>query len=459
MESDWKTKSLKECGTWRSGGTPSKSKPEYWNGEIPWISAKSLKDFFVEDSEDRITELGLKNGTRLVPKDSILFVVRGMSLKSEFRMGVSQRPVAFNQDLRALEPHDDMHPYFLAYAIKAKTHEILDLVGEAGHGTGVLPTDRIQAVQIPDIALHEQQNIVHFVKSLDDKIELNRRMNGTLEGMAQALFKSWFVDFDPVIDNALVAGNPIPEELADRAEVRRANGTANREAAKPFPAAFQQTKELGWIPEGWEILKLKECTTKIGSGATPRGGQDAYIDEGIRLVRSQNIHDSEFRWEGMVCIDDENAERLKGVTLQRNDVLINITGDSILRTCVIDSSVLPARVNQHVAILRTKDWLPPHYLHQFIVREEYKTYLMGFDAGGSRQAITKGHLEESKIIVPSRNALQQYASIVDPYFDRKNANCLLARNLTKLRDTLLPKLISGELRIPDAEKLAESALA
>ena len=84
-------------------------------------------------------------------------------------------------------------------------------------------------------------------------------MNVTLEGMAQALFKSWFVDFDPVIDNALAAGNPIPAELADRAEVRRAalaDGTANREAAKPFPAAFQQTEELGWIPEGWEVSTI-----------------------------------------------------------------------------------------------------------------------------------------------------------------------------------------------------------
>ena len=86
-------------------------------------------------------------------------------------------------------------------------------------------------------------------------------MNATLEGMAQALFKSWFVDFDPVIDNALAAGNPIPDELAARAEVRRqalANGTANREAAKPFPAAFQETESMGWIPEAWEIVVFED---------------------------------------------------------------------------------------------------------------------------------------------------------------------------------------------------------
>ncbi len=88
--------------------------------------------------------------------------------------------------------------------------------------------------------------------------------------MAQALFKSWFVDFDPVIDNAIVAGNPIPKNWADRAEIRRAalaNGTANREAAKPFPDAFQRTEELGWIPEGWEIQPLYNMANFINGAS------------------------------------------------------------------------------------------------------------------------------------------------------------------------------------------------
>ncbi len=123
-------------------------------------------------------------------------------------------------------------------------------------------------VKIPP--LPEQKAIAHILGSLDDKIELNRRMNATLEGMAQALFKSWFVDFDPVIDNALAAGNPIPEELAERAEVRRkalADGTANREAAKQFPAAFQLTESMGWIPVGWESQALYDIANFINGAA------------------------------------------------------------------------------------------------------------------------------------------------------------------------------------------------
>src|SRR4051812_8111083 len=98
----WTTTTLGECAIWYSGGTPSTSVPEYWGGDIPWITASSLHDFYVRDSERKITKLGLQNGTRLMPQDTIIFVVRGMSLKSEFRVGIARRPVAFGQDCKAI---------------------------------------------------------------------------------------------------------------------------------------------------------------------------------------------------------------------------------------------------------------------------------------------------------------------------------------------------------------------
>ena len=109
-------------------------------------------------------------------------------------------------------------------------------------------------IPLPDD--EEQKLIGSLYLTFSQKIEFNRQMNATLEGMAQALFKSWFVDFDPVIDNALAAGNPIPEAFSARADTRRkalADGTANRDVAKQFPATFHFTEEMGWIPEGWEL--------------------------------------------------------------------------------------------------------------------------------------------------------------------------------------------------------------
>ena len=222
-----------------------------------------------------------------------------------------------------------------------------------------------------------QKAIARILGSLDDLIELHRGMNETLEAIARAIFKSWFIDFDPV---------------RAKADGRKPEGM-DSSTASLFPDSFH-TSELGEIPTGWTASKLASLTTKIGSGATPRGGSKVYLSQGIALIRSQNVYDNEFWWEGLARISDHAADDLKNVVVHNDDVLINITGDSILRTCVVDPSVLPARVNQHVAIIRAKEAIPPRFLHQFLVLQQTKDALLGFDSGGSRQAVTKGHLED-----------------------------------------------------------------
>jgi type I restriction enzyme S subunit len=217
--------------------------------------------------------------------------------------------------------------------------------------------DSLKCADIPNFSmplppLAEQLAIAAVLGALDDKIELNRRMNATLEAMARALFQSWFVDFDPV--RAKLDGRqPVGLDPA---------------TAALFPDSFQDS-EVGNIPKGWEVVKLKDLTSKIGSGATPRGGSEVYVDEGPALIRSQNVYDYEFCWAGLARLTDKIAEELKNVEVMKNDVLLNITGDSILRTCVVDPEALPARVNQHVAIIRAINSIPANYLHFYLVQE------------------------------------------------------------------------------------------
>jgi type I restriction enzyme S subunit len=270
--------------------------------------------------------------------------------------------------------------------------------------------------------------IAAFGKALDDKIELNRRMNATLEAMARALFQSWFVDFDPV--RAKLDGRqPVGLDPA---------------TAALFPDSFQDS-EAGNIPKGWEVAKLKELTSKIGSGATPRGGSEVYVDEGPALIRSQNVYDYEFRWPGLARLTDKSAEELKNVEVMKNDVLLNITGDSILRTCIVDPAALPARVNQHVAIIRATNDIPAHYLHLYLVQESMKSFLIGMSAGATRHAITKGHLESIEVLKPSALVLKAFEQRTMPWFAQIDANRSQSRTLATLRDTLLPKLLRGEL--------------
>jgi type I restriction enzyme S subunit len=151
---------------------------------------------------------------------------------------------------------------------------------------------------------------------------------------------------------------------------------------------------------GWKEKKLVEITTKIGSGATPLGGEKAYKSDGISLIRSLNVHDMGFRKKDLAFLDDNQANKLSNVIVESGDVLLNITGASVARCCIVPDEVLPARVNQHVSIIRlVKDEMLPDFLHYVLISYEYKDKLLktGEKGGSTRQAITKAQIEDFSI--------------------------------------------------------------
>lgn len=152
----------------------------------------------------------------------------------------------------------------------------------------------------------------------------------------------------------------------------------------------------------YPLQRLKEITTKIGSGATPLGGESAYKQKGITLIRSMNIYDDGFKTKGLAFIDEKQAQKLDNVTVQENDILFNITGASVARCCIVENQYLPARVNQHVSIIRLNDSALSQYVHQILIGSHAKNELL-FNAGGgtTREAITKTMLEDFKIPLPS----------------------------------------------------------
>ncbi|MDR9410645.1 MAG: restriction endonuclease subunit S, partial [Balneolaceae bacterium] len=171
----------------------------------------------------------------------------------------------------------------------------------------------------------------------------------------------------------------------------------------------------------WPKVKLADYCDKIGSGATPRGGSKVYLDSGeISLVRSQNVYNHGFEYDGLVYIDEDAAEKLSNVELEENDVLINITGDSVARVCMVPDDVLPARVNQHVSILRPKNGsLDPRFLRYSLLNHENQYKLLAIaSAGGTRKAITKGHLEEFEISLPDITYQKEVSEILST-FDQK----------------------------------------
>ena len=153
--------------------------------------------------------------------------------------------------------------------------------------------------------------------------------------------------------------------------------------------------------KSWEQKSLGEITSKIGSGATPKGGKEAYQEDGISLIRSMNVHNGEFEYKDLAHISDEQATKLDNVTLEENDVLLNITGASVARSCVVPSEILPARVNQHVCIIRCKKYIIPEFLNKLLIDDNYQSLLWNIaSAGATREAITKQQVENLQIILP-----------------------------------------------------------
>lgn len=344
--------------------------------------------------------------------------------------------------------------YWFCYAGKFELLEPYFTGTTIQHLTG----KAIAKLPIPLPPLPEQKAIAHILGTLDDKIELNRRMNATLEGMAQALFKSWFVDFDPVIDNALAAGNPIPDELADRAEVRRqalANGTANREAAKPFPAAFQETESMGWIPEGWKTGAIEDFCDLITSGGTPARMKNEYWEGGnICWFKTGELLDGPLL---------ESKEKITQVGLDNSSCKLWPAG-TILFALYASPTVgrlgvltQAATANQAAAALIAKPSIGVPFLKQLLLVA--RSSIQDIAVGSAQQNINQKILKTHRVIKPSDKTAKAYSDHVLALSQQIEIRIKQTQSLAKLRDTLLPKLISGELRIPEAEQLTEEALA
>ena len=204
-------------------------------------------------------------------------------------------------------------------------------------------------------------------------------------------------------------------EILDKADALR----AKRRAALAQLDTLTQSIFLDMFgdsatnPKGWHEVVLGAYTSKIGSGATPLGGEAAYKKDGIALIRSMNVRDGRFSQDGLAFIDAQQAARLDGVVVEPNDVLLNITGASVARVCRAPRDVLPARVNQHVAIIRPTSSFDLRFLEQCLLFPSMKRRLLRIaGAGATREAITKDAIERLTVIQPPRNEQDRFADML-----------------------------------------------
>jgi type I restriction enzyme S subunit len=242
------------------------------------------------------------------------------------------------------------------------------------------------------------------------------------------------------------------DEAFEGLATAKANAEKNLQNARALFESHLQSvftqREPGWVEN-----KLKSITTKIGSGATPRGGGESYKDEGISLIRSLNVHDLGFKYAKLAFLDDSQADELSNVEVQPRDVLLNITGASVARCAIVPEDVLPARVNQHVSIIRPiADKLDANFLHYLLISKPYKDQLLktGEEGGSTRQAITKAQIQEFTVEYPA--TLKQQRGIVAKLDSVLAETQRLARlyerklaALEALKKSLLHQAFTGEL--------------
>ena len=308
-----------------------------------------------------------------------------------------------------------------------------------GSAQANISASQIESLEIPLPPLPEQKAIAHILGTLDDKIELNRRMNETLEEMARAIFKSWFVDFDPVIDNALKAGNPIPDALAEKAARRRAISTPklSPEIARLFPDSFEDSS-LGPIPKGWRVDTM-DSHFRITMGQSPPG--DTYNENGDGLPFYQGCIDFGFRFPSrrIYCTAPTRIAN-KGDTLLTVRAPVGAINMAI-EYCCIGRGLAAIR---HTKGYSSYTYYFVHSLRPFFERFESEGTVFG--------SITKKDFSSLKCVIPSTNLIEYFEIVCKPLDNMIEKNERESRTLADLRDILLPKLISGQIRIKDAEK-------
>ncbi len=286
----------------------------------------------------------------------------------------------------------------------------------------------IPELRIPLPSLSEQKAIAHILGTLDDKIELNRKTNETLEAMAKALFQSWFVDFDPV--RAKAAGRPtgLPDEISEL-----------------FPDSFEES-ELGEIPRGWEVQALDEIAHFLNGLALQKFPPEDSIPT-LPVIKIAQLKKGD-----VLGADRCSASLPEDYVIRDGDVLFSWSGSLAVDIwCGGDGAL-----NQHLFKVTSKTY-GKWFIYQWV-----KHHLSDFQEIAQGKATTMGHIQrhhlsEAKAMIPMPSLLAAMDSVFAPLLERSFGLRRQLRELSSIRDTLLPKLISGELRIPEAEKLLERA--
>ncbi|HJH93687.1 MAG TPA: restriction endonuclease subunit S [Oscillospiraceae bacterium] len=393
MTSNWKTCQLGELVTFTSGGTPSKKKAEYWNGSIPWISAKTMKDEHISTSDLMISEEGLKNGSRLAPQGSILFLIRGSGLFNGIPICLVDKPVAFNQDVKCINSISEIENKYVFYWLLSQASMLSAIVGVTTIGAGKFDMDVIKRLEISYPEKEVRNEIIRIADAISDKIRLNTAINENLELQAQAIFKSWFVDFEPF---------------------------------------------GGVMPEDWRTGSLSEICGY---------SKDKVNIEDLTLETYYSTENMQPNRQG--AVQATTLPTIKQTTAcKKGDVLISNIRPYFKKIiycfadCGCSTDVLCFVPNKSEYST---------FLYCALYSDKFFDYMVAGSKGTKMPRGDKQQIMMYPICIPSTEYVEQFSKIVAPMLEIVYTNRLEANDLAILRDTLLPKLMNGEIDVSEVK--------
>jgi type I restriction enzyme S subunit len=434
MSSEWQKLSIADlCTQVFSGGTPKSTVPAYFDGgSIPWLKTKEVNYNKITRTENFITVLGLQNSSaKLVPINSVIVAMYGNG-DTAGRVAINKIALTTNQACCNLVIDSTRADYrFVYYYLQSQYDKLVDL--KNGGAQQNLNAKLIKGYPISVPTISEQGEIGVFFEAIDDRIALLRETNATLEAIAQALFKSWFVDFDPV--HAKARGEQ-PEGLSE-------------DLAALFPDSFEES-ELGLVPRGWRGEAVYSIAEFI-NGASYKAFEPNTDRRGLPIIKIAELKAGVTAQTAFSDLKMPEKYRIR-----TGDILFSWSGnpDTSIDTFIWSYDV--AWLNQHIFkvvpegleersfVLLALKYLKPMFTE--LARNKQTTGL---------GHVTVADLKRLQIVKPLPEILAAWNEIVAPILDQAFVSVQQAQTLGALRDTLLPRLISGQLRLPETEAMVE----
>ena len=382
---------LGDLVTFTSGGTPSKSNPNYWNGNIPWISAKTMKMERVSTSDLFITEDGLRAGSRLAKQGSILILTRGSGLFNDIPICLVEKDLAFNQDIKCLNSCTSIDNKFIFYWLLSQKEYLSAKVGMTGIGAGKFDTDFLMNLMVPIFSTEVRNRIVAIADSISEKIAINRAINENLQQQARALYKSWFVDFEP----------------------------------------FDKR-----MPDLWKIGKLKDvlCLRKEVLKAGERTD--------LCYLPIDTIPMNTFALTSTRPNEEAQSSLL---AFYRDDIIIGAMRVYFHRVIIAPFDGI---TRSTCFVLTPKD---PNYLAFGLLccdQDKSIDFAQQSSKGSTMPyAVWDGGLGELEIAIPPQDIASEFNAIIMPMIRKIQKSYYETGILSNIRDTLLPKLMSGEIDV------------